>query len=172
MLPETGSYGTYYWATDLEALYRDDGGVWWQITPSAWQVWSPTITLQDGGGSAVTNVTATIIGTATGAYRLLPGKMIEIQYNAVIKLSGTQRFMGFILTTPLSGTLKSQPINADVLNDLARARVTADYVSIFPHSGYNAQQHALDPSQPIGQWYVDNYTPGRNFDLGGVYRAF
>src|SRR5690242_10407894 len=118
------------------------------------------------------NVTPTTVTLIASQYRLLQVDIVEIYYSASYKFDGTQRFFGVELSLPVPvAPSLSWCMGADVANDLARVLVAGSTMFVYPHTGYNAASHVLDPSIAVGQWQVDNYSAGRGFLVTGTYRT-
>src|SRR5688572_10415559 len=131
--------GTFYNCLDNTingGLYWSTGNVWNRLTPSPWIAWTPTITLSNGSGGIATGVSY-FDSAPIRLYRMLPGSEVEFLIEGLVTLTGTQKFLGIVYTTPVDAARRWQ-VHAEAMNDLARARVSnegahGNVISIFPH---------------------------------------
>lgn len=80
--PSAGVRGRYYWATDTEKLYRDDGSAWHDAGSTKWESWTT-------GYITDTGYTVTPVPTAhSRAHYQLDGTRCTVQWSEQLTISG------------------------------------------------------------------------------------
>lgn len=154
--PAAGVVGRFANTTD-DAVFYDNGTTWIQITPGPWKAWnvSHDVTLVDGGGATVTDVSYAWTGTPLFIYRVKPGNEIEFMVSGSISFSGVQRLVGVQIALPVGADsvkyANGMPGTADAMNYEARLLIYPTFLQVFPPAGYGWFGESHDPTDNYSQ---------------------